>query len=72
MGGGDRARRPRGHATSFASAGIRALPLKGSLLARRASYGDVAARSSIDVDVLVAPERSERRRAAALWAFGWR
>ena len=37
------------------AAGIRAMPLKGSILARRL-YRDVAARSSMDIDVLVAPD----------------
>jgi hypothetical protein len=37
------------------AAGIRALPLKGSTLARRL-YRDVGARSSIDIDILVAPD----------------
>lgn len=37
------------------SAGIRALPLKGSTLARRL-YRDVGARTSIDLDILVAPD----------------
>lgn len=54
----------------FASAGIRALPLKGSLLAREL-YGDVAARSSIDIDVLVAPEHLNEA-ARLLSRCGWR
>jgi hypothetical protein len=50
--------------------GIRALPLKGSILAREL-YGDVAARSSIDIDILV--DRDELDRAVAAVAdLGWR
>ena len=52
------------------AAGIRALPLKGSLLAREL-YGDVAARSSIDIDILVAPD-DLRDCVAALSELGWR
>lgn len=37
------------------SAGIRALPLKGSTLARQL-YGDIAARTSVDLDILVAAD----------------
>jgi hypothetical protein len=51
-------------------AGIRALPLKGSLLAREL-YGDVAARSSIDIDVLVAPD-DLRSAVTAVAELGWR
>ena len=36
-------------------AGIRAMPLKGSILARQL-YRDVAARTSSDIDILVAPD----------------
>ena len=54
----------------LATAGIRALPLKGSLLAREL-YGDVGARSSIDVDVLVAPENL-REAVRVLCGLGWR
>jgi hypothetical protein len=51
------------------AAGIRALPLKGSLLALQL-YGDVAARSSIDIDILVAP--SDLSNAVATVAeLGW-
>lgn len=51
-------------------AGIRALPLKGSILARDL-YGDVAARSSIDIDILV--DRDDLDRAVAAVAdLGWR
>jgi hypothetical protein len=51
------------------AAGIRALPLKGSILARQL-YGDVAARSSIDIDILV--ERDDLNRAvAAVAELGW-
>jgi Uncharacterised nucleotidyltransferase len=50
-------------------AGIRALPLKGSVLARQL-YGDVAARSSIDVDVLVAPDDLSKAVAAVV-ELGW-
>jgi hypothetical protein len=52
------------------AAGIRALPLKGSLLAREL-YGDVAARMSIDVDVLVSPE-DLARAVTVVGALGWR
>jgi len=52
------------------TAGIRALPLKGSILAREL-YGDVGARSSIDVDVLVAPENL-RDAVGVLSGLGWR
>ncbi len=51
-------------------AGIRALPLKGSLLARQL-YGDVAARSSIDIDVLVAPDDLSNA-VTAVAQLGWR
>ncbi len=54
----------------LATAGIRALPLKGSLLAREL-YGDVGARSSIDVDVLIAPENL-RDAVGVLSGLGWR
>ena len=50
--------------------GIRALPLKGSLLAREL-YGDVGARSSIDIDILVAPE-DLRDAVRVLSELGWR
>ena len=50
-------------------AGIRALPLKGSLLARQL-YGDVAARSSIDIDILVAPDDLSNA-VAAVADLGW-
>ncbi len=52
------------------AAGIRALPLKGSLLAREL-YGDVGARSSSDVDVLIAPENL-RDAVDVLSGLGWR
>jgi hypothetical protein len=52
------------------AAGIRALPLKGSLLARDL-YGDVGARFSTDVDVLVAPEDLSGA-VAAISELGWR
>ena len=52
------------------AAGIRALPLKGSLLARQL-YGDIAARSSIDIDVLVAPNDLSNA-VAAVAELGWR
>ncbi len=51
-------------------AGIRALPLKGSVLARQL-YGDVAARSSIDIDLLVAPEDLSDA-VTAVAELGWR
>ena len=51
-------------------AGIRALSLKGSVLARDL-HGDVATRSSIDVDVLVAPA-DLRDAVAAVAELGWR
>ena len=50
-------------------AGIRALPLKGSILARQL-YGDVAARSSVDIDILV--DRNDLPDAvAAVEELGW-
>lgn len=49
--------------------GIRALPLNGSILARRL-YGDVAVRSSIDIDILIAPE--DLTAVAAVAELGWR
>jgi hypothetical protein len=52
------------------SAGIRAVSLKGSLLAREL-YHDVGARSSIDIDILIAPE-DLRDAAAVLSGLGWR
>ena len=54
----------------LAAAGIRALPLKGSLLAR-ALYGDVATRTSMDIDILVAPE-DLADAVTALSELGWR
>jgi hypothetical protein len=51
------------------SAGIRAMPLKGSILARRL-YRDVAVRSSVDVDVLVAPDELAAA-VAAVAELGW-
>ena len=51
------------------AAGIRALPLKGSLLAREL-YGDVGARTSVDVDVLVAPENLHDA-VGVLSGLGW-
>ncbi len=53
--------------TGLTTAGIRALPLKGSLLAREL-YGDVGARSFIDVDVLVAPENLRDAVRVLSWA----
>lgn len=52
------------------AAGIRSLPLKGSTLAR-ALYGDTAMRTSIDVDVLVAPE-DLAHATAVVRRMGWR
>ncbi len=52
------------------TAGIRALPLKGSLLAREL-YGDVATRTSIDIDVLVAPDDLPHA-VSAVSELGWR
>ena len=52
------------------AAGIRALPLKGSILARQL-YGDVAARTSVDVDILVAPG-DLAAAVAAVTDLGWR
>jgi hypothetical protein len=52
------------------SAGIRALALKGSTLAR-VLYRDVGARSSIDIDILVAPD-DLARAVAVLEQSGWR
>jgi hypothetical protein len=54
----------------LSAAGIRALSLKGSRLAREL-YGDVAARSSIDVDVLVAPA-DLGRAVTVVSERGWR
>ena len=49
--------------------GIRALPLKGSILARQL-YGDVGARSSMDIDILV--DRDDLPGAvAAVEELGW-
>ena len=50
-------------------AGIRALPLKGSTLAREL-YDDTALRSSVDVDVLVAPE-DLRHAIEVVHGMGW-
>jgi len=50
-------------------AGIRAMPLKGSILARQL-YGDVAARTSRDIDVLVAPD-DLARAVSTVEALGW-
>jgi putative nucleotidyltransferase-like protein len=52
------------------AAGIRALPLKGSILARRL-YRDVAARSSVDIDILVAPN-DLAAAVTAVEELGWR
>lgn len=52
------------------SAGIPAVPLKGSILARQL-YRDVGARTSVDLDVLVAPQ-DLRAAVAALEEIGWR
>ena len=50
-------------------AGIRALPLKGSTLAREL-YDDPALRTSVDVDVLVAPE-DLRHAIEVVQGMGW-
>jgi hypothetical protein len=50
--------------------GIRALPLKGSVLAR-VLHGDPALRSSLDIDILVAP-RELGSAAEVVRAMGWR
>jgi hypothetical protein len=52
------------------TAGIRAIPLKGSTLARQL-YGDIAARTSIDLDILVAPG-DLTGAIAAVEELGWR
>jgi hypothetical protein len=52
------------------AAGIRALPLKGSILARQL-YGDVAARTSIDIDILVGRDDLDAA-VAAVANLGWR
>lgn len=51
-------------------AGVRALPLKGSVLAREL-YDDVAARAAGDIDILVAPE-DLARTVGLLEAMDWR
>lgn len=52
------------------AAGIRAMPLKGSILARQL-YGDVAARTSRDIDILVAPD-DLAGAVSAVEDLGWR
>jgi hypothetical protein len=52
------------------SAGIRAMPLKGSTLARQL-HSDVGARTSIDVDILVDPGELSGA-VATVEALGWR
>jgi hypothetical protein len=52
------------------AAGIRALPLKGSLLAREL-YGDPALRSSLDIDILVDAE-DLGGAAEIVRSMGWR
>jgi Uncharacterised nucleotidyltransferase len=52
------------------AAGIRAMPLKGSSLARQL-YHDVAARTSRDIDILVAPE-DLAGAVGAVQELGWR
>jgi len=52
------------------TAGIRAMPLKGSILARQL-YRDVSARTSRDIDILVAPEDLPGA-VAAVEDLGWR
>jgi hypothetical protein len=56
--------------TELEQAGIRALPLKGSVLAREL-YDDVAARTAGDIDILVAPE-DLARTVALLEGMDWR
>lgn len=50
-------------------AGMRALPLKGSTLAREL-YDDTALRSSVDIDILVAPE-DLRHATEVVHGMGW-
>jgi hypothetical protein len=52
------------------TAGIRALPLKGSLLAREL-YGDVGTRTSMDIDILVALDDLQDA-VTAVSELGWR
>jgi hypothetical protein len=52
------------------AAGIRALPLKGSILARQL-YGDVAVRTSMDIDILIGSE-DLTAAVAAVAELGWR
>jgi Uncharacterised nucleotidyltransferase len=52
------------------AAGIRAMPLKGSSLARQL-YRSVAARTSVDIDILVAPE-DLAGAIATVEGLGWR
>ena len=52
------------------AAGIRAMPLKGSVLARQL-HGDVAARTSVDIDILVSPE-DLAGAVATVEGLGWR
>lgn len=52
------------------TAGIQALPLKGSVLAREL-YGDPALRSSLDIDILV-QSRDLNGAAEVVRAMGWR
>jgi hypothetical protein len=52
------------------AAGIRSMPLKGSILARQL-YRDVAARTSGDIDILVGPE-DLTGAVAAVEDLGWR
>jgi hypothetical protein len=52
------------------AAGIRAMPLKGSILARQL-YRDLAARTSLDIDILVGPE-DLAGAVATVEGLGWR
>lgn len=56
-------------AKAFAGEGIRLVPLKGAILAE-ALYGDLGARDSSDLDLLVAPEHLDRA-VTLLKALGW-
>jgi Uncharacterised nucleotidyltransferase len=56
--------------SNLEAAGIRALPLKGSVLAREI-HGDPALRSSLDIDILV-PSRDLGGAAEVVRSMGWR
>jgi hypothetical protein len=57
-------------ASALADRGIASLPLKGTTLAE-AAHGDLGARMSADIDLLVAPERLDAAMQE-LTALGWR